>query len=474
MRISLPRRRFLTTLGAAAGLGAAGALGASPAHAAPAASTSQQSQRWRRLAADVREETRWAWRNYVELALGHDQIKPVSGTYEEFFVPGQPVGLSAVEALDTLWLMELDDELEQGLSWVRANLSFDIDASFQVFETNIRMLGGLLSAYHCVGEPRLLELATDLGDRLLTAFTSSPVGLPYRYVNLRTGEVTDPNTNLAEIGTYITEFGALSQWTGDTRYVDAAKRAMRGAYEARSDLDLMPHDIHAETGEWRNRVATVGPPADSFYEYLYDGWKLLGDDDLRTWYDTLIAGIKAHQVEEHEGRLWFPQVDAFTGEITGRSQSELASFFSGLLAEGGDVALGARYHDSWNAVQDKFGVLPEAIDYTTLSAESKGNQLRPEFADGAFSLWLATGDEVYRQRAARHFELMVETSKVAHGYTIISDVTTTPVARGDACPGYWWSEQLKYYYLTFSDAPRLDYADHYLSTEGNLFKGARR
>ena len=39
-------------------------------------------------------------------------------------------------------------------------------------------------------------------------------------------------------------------------------------------------------------------------------------------------------------------------------------------------------------MQDRYGVLPEGIDYTTLAATSKGNQLRPEFADAAFSLWL--------------------------------------------------------------------------------------
>src|ERR1700733_7074053 len=35
---------------------------------------------WHKLALDVRGEMAWAWRNYVERAFGHDQIKPVSGT----------------------------------------------------------------------------------------------------------------------------------------------------------------------------------------------------------------------------------------------------------------------------------------------------------------------------------------------------------------------------------------------------------
>jgi len=467
MRTSLHRRRFLGLLGAAAGLGATGVISAPDALAAPAPS-------WRSVADDVRRETRWAWRNYVAKAFGHDQIKPVSGGFEEFFAPGHPVGLTIVEALDTLWLMELDSELEQGLDWVRQNLRFEIDAPFQVFETNIRMLGGLLSGYHCTRDARLLELAADLGDRLLPAFTKSPSGVPYRFVNLLTGAVSQPETNLAETGTYITEFGALSKWTGERKYVDAAKRAFQVTFDNRSPLDLLPFAVHAETGEWLNTTATVGPPADSYYEYLWDGWKLLGDRDLKSWYDTLVGGILAHQSEVVDGRLWFAQVDAFTGEIVSREQSELGSFFAGLLAESGRVREGRRYHDSWNVVQDRYGVLPEGIDYSTLAATSEGNQLRPEFADAAFNLWLVTRDELYKRRAKKHYDLMKRTSKVRFGYTILTDVTTNPVVRGDFCPGYWWSEQLKYYYLMFGSAKRFDYRDHYLSTEGNLLKGARR
>jgi mannosyl-oligosaccharide alpha-1,2-mannosidase len=457
------RRRLLTLLGAS-GL----VLAARPANAAPSI------QAWPDVAEDVRNEVRFAWRNYVARAFGHDQIKPVSGGFEEFFVPGRPMGLTIVEALDTLWLMELDTELEQGLAWVRANLNFNVNASFQVFETNIRMLGGLLSAYHCVGERRLLDLAVDLANRLLPAFTKSPTGIPYRFVNLRTAAVSGPDTNLAETGTYIAEFGFLSELTGDRRYYNAAKRALRAAFDRRTSLNLLPFAIHAETGQFLNRTATIGPPADSFYEYLLDGWLLFRDADLKSWYDTLTAAIVRNQAETVGGRLWFAQVDAFTGAKTSRTQSELAAFYAGLLAQGGDLARGRAYHTSWNAVQDRYRVLPEGINYTTLAATSVGNALRPEFADSAFMLWLITRDELYRNRANTHYQNMKATSRVRFGYTVLTDVTTNPVSRGDFCPGYWWSEQLKYYWLIFGDARRFDYTNNYLSTEGNIFRGARR
>jgi mannosyl-oligosaccharide alpha-1,2-mannosidase len=45
--------------------------------------------------------------------------------------------------------------------------------------------------------------------------------------------------------------------------------------------------------------------------------------------------------------------------------------------------------------------------------------------------------------------------------------------QGDLCPGYWWSEQMKYYWLLFSDTDRFDYKNNYLSTEGNVFAGLK-
>jgi mannosidase alpha-like ER degradation enhancer 1 len=70
-----------------------------------------------------------------------------------------------------------------------AQLSFDLDVRVNVFEANIRLLGGLLSAHMLAQSPTLgprlmprgyggglLDLAADLGRRLLPAFAASPTG----------------------------------------------------------------------------------------------------------------------------------------------------------------------------------------------------------------------------------------------------------------------------------------------------------
>lgn len=465
--VRLPRRRFLQLLGGTAAAAALGCEVPGSAWAAPPPTTAYAS--W---GADARREMRQAWAFYVQFAFGHDQIRPASGGFTEFFVPGHPVGLTIVEALDTLYVMGLDDELQQGVGWIEQNLpDFDIDASFQVFETNIRMVGGLLSGYHATGNGTLLDLARDLAERLLPAFTSSPTGIPYRFVNLRTGAVTGNITFPAEIGTYIAEFGDLSGLVGDRKYYDTAKAAVKATYDRRSDIDLLADNIDVESGKWKSRRATVGPPSDSFYEYLFDGFDLFGDQDLKTWYDVLTAAILEHQSDASTANLWFQNVDFRTGKPLDTRQSELASFYAGLLGQSGHAADARAYHDSWKLVHDRYPLLPEGIDYTTLAATSRGNQLRPEYVDSAFTLWLIDRNDLWRQRGLEHYQRMKQYNRVRYGYTIATDVTTTPPALGDFCPGYWWSEQMKYYYLLFANSDRFDYAHNYLSTEGNVLRG---
>jgi len=456
----------LTRRSALASLGAAGlcvpALAAAP------------SEDWKALAADVRSEFQWAWRGYVAKAWGKDEINPVSGTSRSFFIEGHDLGLSLVEALDTLWIMGLDAEFQAGVDWVATSLDFDVDGEAQVFETNIRLVGGLISAHLACGDPVLLAKAKDLADRLLKAFEASPHGLPWRYVNLKTGAVRDPETNLAEIGTYITEFGVLSQLTGDPRYFDIAKRAMKHALDRRSKIGLMAANIDARTGEYISRAASIDVYADSFYEYLWDAWELFGDQDCKRWARECVDAQLVHQAKRYDGRLWFPMVDYETGVVLNTAQSELAAYYAGLLGQVGHKKEGDDYLASFTEMQATFGVIPESIDVTTRQPRRKHTGLRPEYPDACLNLWLLDRDERYRQLAALHYREMKATSRAAFGYTALKDITTRPMTQGDNCPGYWWSEQMKYYYLLFSDTPRIDYGRLQLSTEANVLRGFRK
>src|SRR3954447_23915114 len=318
---------------------------------AAAAQPTSRSAHWRALGEDAREQMRWAWGHYRARAWGKDQIKPLSGGLESFPLKDYHLGLTLIEALDTLWVMELDAEFHEGVEWIKANLDFDVDGEVSVFETSIRLVGGLLSAYHACGDPVLLEKARDLADRLLPSFAASPIGIPHRYINLRTGALRGQETNPAETGTFLPEFGFLSRATGDDRYRAAAKRALVSMFERRSRIGLLADSIDCMTGEWKSRRATIGPPSDSYYEYLWDGWDLLGDRECLAMYRACTAAILKHQPQTTAGNLWFVDVDFETGKRINWDQDELASFYGGLLAQGGNVREGAAYTRSWADVQ---------------------------------------------------------------------------------------------------------------------------
>lgn len=462
------RRRFL------GGIGAAGfAAGALPELTkAASAATPPEMPAAQSVADDVRSEFLHAWRAYRRIAWGHDELKPVSAQPHEFFVPGRSFGLSIVEALDTLYVMGLDDELAAGVDWLRSNLDFDVDGEVEVFEATIRMVGGLLAGHLATGSSFLLDRARDLADRLLVAFTKSPTGVPYRFVNLRTGAVRAPVTNLAEAGTSILEFGTLSRLTGDAKYVGVSKKAYRAVLAMRSPLDLLATHLDVETGKWTDTISVApNPPADSFYEYLWGGWALVGDRECRDWYRLLTAAILKYQAERSGGLLWFRQVDYRTGAPASHVQSELACFYAELVAQGGDRTVGEAYYDSWTRVLEKYPLPPEEIDYTTFDATDPGYELRPEYANSAFDLWLLTRDDRYRTTAYAHFLQMKRCCRVENGYTVLTDVRPAPPLQGDLTPGYWFAENMKYLYLVFASSPRFDYGRNYLSTEGKILRG---
>ena len=167
-------------------------VGSSSALLAPAAlSARMTTPGWRALGEDVRREMRWAWSQYREHAWGRDQIRPISGGSESFPLKNHHLGLTIVEALDTLWVMGLDEEFHDGVEWVKQNLDFDVDGEVSVFETSIRLVGGLLSGWYASGDAVLLAKARDCANRLLPSFDASPIGIPHRFINLKTGLFVD-------------------------------------------------------------------------------------------------------------------------------------------------------------------------------------------------------------------------------------------------------------------------------------------
>src|SRR6185312_15483758 len=237
-------------------------------------SKNQQLAKDQQLAQEVRAEFLHAWNGYKKFAWGHDDLKPLSKTHHDWYA--EPLLMTPVDALDTMILMGMTDEADRTREYIIKNLSFDKDISVQNFEITIRLLGGLLSSYQLTGDKRLLALAEDLGKRLLPVF-DSPTGLPYRYVNLRTGKVRGEVSNPAETGTLLIEFGTLGRLTHKPVFYDKAKRALVETYKRRSDIGLVGTWFNVETGKWTNTDSHISGAIDSYYEYLLKCWLLFDD-----------------------------------------------------------------------------------------------------------------------------------------------------------------------------------------------------
>src|ERR1044072_5958638 len=104
--------------------------------AAPLAARAAPRRDWAALGADVKAEMAWAWDQYREHAWGKDEIKPVSGGNSSFPIKKGPhLGLSIVEALDTLWLMGVGRRVEGGGHGGKGHLHFHVDREVSLFET---------------------------------------------------------------------------------------------------------------------------------------------------------------------------------------------------------------------------------------------------------------------------------------------------------------------------------------------------
>jgi len=419
----------------------------------------------REVATRVRTEFLRAWTNYEKYAWGHDALKPLSKTPQDWY--GQSLLMTPVDALDTLILMKLDDEAAKAKEVIVKNLSFDRDIYVKNFEITIRLLGGLLSSYQLTNDKRLLDLADDLGNRLLPIY-NSPTGLPYVYVNLKTGQVRDSKTNPAETGTLLLEFGTLSKLTGKPVYYEKAKRALVETFKRRSSIGLVGSTINAETGAWMDADSHVSGGIDSYYEYLWKCWLLFGDKDCHEMWQASIPAINKYLADEVRGELWYGHADMNTGRRTASQYGALDAFLPALLASSGDVARARRLQDSSFKMWNMHGIEPEIIDYKTMQIVHNEYHLRPEIVESTYYLYHFTRDPQYRKMGEKIFEDFVKYCRVDAGYAALKDVVTKE--KRDEMESFVLAETFKYFYLVVAPPNTLDFDKVVFNTEAHPLK----
>ena len=429
---------------------------------------SRQETNAQTLAARVRTEFLHAWNNYERYAWGHDALRPLSKTAHDWY--GQSLLMTPVDALDTLVLMHLDAEAMRTRSLIVSDLSFDRDIYVKNFEVTIRLLGGLLSSYQLTSDKRLLSLAEDLGNRLLPVF-NSPTGMPYVYVNLRTGQTRGAVTNPAETGTLLLEFGTLSKLTGRPVFYDKAKRALVETFKRRSQLGLVGQSINVETGAWTNTDSHISGGIDSYYEYLWKCWLLFGDKDCRDMWKASIPAVNKYLADETGSGLWYGHADMQTGKRTETTYGALDAFFPGLLAFSGDLARARRLQGSSFKMWNLHGIEPEILDYKTMHVVAGNYHLRPEIIESTYYLYHYTGDPEYRQKGKKMFDDFVRYCRTESGYAALADVTNKQQL--DEMESFVLAETFKYFYLLFAPPGTLEFDKVIFNTEAHPLRRMR-
>ncbi|KAK9766988.1 hypothetical protein K7432_003505 [Basidiobolus ranarum] len=377
----------------------------------------------------IQEAFLHAWNGYKLHAFGHDELTPVTNSSTDKF---NGWGATIVDALDTLWIMGLTEEFDLAKEHV-ATLDFSDSEDVNFFETTIRYLGGLLSAYELSEDPLFLEKANELGTLLIVAF-DSPTGIPYNFIDFKSGKLRNSKWSnecsiLAEIGSVQLEYRRLSELTGNPTFHKKAQEVINILDKSvTSYRGLYPILIHPEDGLFRPSRVSFGAMGDSFYEYLIKQYILSGeaDDQYRRMYTQSIDNLKKYMVSTTDRRT-------FVGELDTRSKNlftvmdHLACFIPGMLALGsrtlnrpGDLTLAkslaetcySAYHISPSGVApEKISWVPEPSDryYRLLEPKTRAQAkehglyfevsyylLRPETVESLFVLYRVTGDRKYQ------------------------------------------------------------------------------
>eukprot|EP01114_Cavostelium_apophysatum_P012725 TRINITY_DN2912_c0_g2_i1.p1 TRINITY_DN2912_c0_g2~~TRINITY_DN2912_c0_g2_i1.p1 ORF type:complete len:500 (-),score=68.83 TRINITY_DN2912_c0_g2_i1:303-1802(-) len=396
-----------------------------------------------------------AYENYIQHAFPLDELKPLScigadtlGSYS----------LTLVDTLDMLFMIGNQSEFEKQVQWVGKHVSFERDVNVSVFETNIRVLGGLLSA-HLLAEKSmkerydgsLLTKAVDVGDRLLKAFDTA-TGIPFGAVNLMYGVplFETPVVSTASAGTFSLEFGVLSRLTGDRKYEAAAKKAVKSLWSKRSPLGLVGNHINNTNGAWTVRDAGIGTGIDSFYEYLLKAGLLFNDGEYFAIFQ------KAYEAAMHhlKSGSWFVEVDMNNGNIVWAIFNSLQAFWPGLQVMYGDIQEAVETLHAFHGVWRRYGFIPEGFNLmeNQVHPGQESYPLRPELAESIYYMYKATEDSKWLSLAEDIVWSLDTITRVPCGFAAVENVETH--ALRDHMESFFLSETLKYLYLTFAEASK--------------------
>ena len=423
-----------------------------------------------------------AWNSYIKYALGYDFLNPLMQAGENL----HGFAYTVFDSLDSLLLMGLNDEYNFAVKWINESLEFDGKVSF--FETVIRCLGGLLSAYEMTNDSFLLKTAKKLGDRLTLAFNTT-TKLPRVLVNLKDGSLEDHSwalgaTLLADAGSCQIEFLALTHHTGDPKYFELSMTALK----AIALLGPIPPTlINYEYIFPLSHQYSLDSMSDSYFEYLLK-MKLYAPKNMTLpgeFKKAIVAAIKrlgSTSVDEKYIYLGSAFSNFFSNEVT-----HLSYFLPGtLLLAAKEEKDPEDYSLYYNLAMD---LLSSNIQFYSMTKTHLGYEafkfmpyepilevtddsykLRPEYVESLFYWWRIAHDIRAKRLAWDTFESIMKYCFVNEGFTSINRLNSKFVIYNGIQDSYFLSETLKYLYLIFSDDNVFSIDDYVFNTQAHPFK----
>lgn len=428
----------------------------------------------------VREVFVKDWKSYREFAWMQDALNPISGTPKDQFAGW---AATLVDSLDTLWMMGLKKEFDEAVAAV-ATIDFGNSTTYRInmFETNIRYLGGLLSAYDLSNRQVLLDKAIELGDLLYAGYNTKSL-LPVDFIDFadaQKGEELSIEMSVvsASPGSLSLEMTRLAQVTGNDKYYDVVDRLMKAFAKSQNETKLpglWPMWVSIRDQDFiSRREFTLAGNADSLYEYLPKMYALLGG--LEPMYESMtrdyVNAARKHMffrpmLPNEEDILISGNVEVqYDGTSKLDPESEhLACFIGGSVALAGKLLERPDYVETGDKLAKgcafayksfASGIMPERFnmipcaeatgrckwDETVWTAEALARYefrehlpkgfttakdprylLRPEAIESVFLLYRMTGDAKYQDIAWDMFTSIERASRVAHGHATVLDVT---------------------------------------------------
>jgi len=473
----------------------------------------------------IKEMMQFAWEKYAANGLDHDARRPVTGDTDDRW--GHHA-ISLIDSLSTLYIMGLKDEFHRGVHHLRVNLPTLLENNRErqsVFETIIRSLGGLLGAHSlCVeDEPEvaahLLNLAQGVADRLMPAFENRLVPCPS--IELATGHTSGCGGSLvlAEVGSFGMEFRYLSHHTKDSKYKEAADRAMfaltnssnRGLISNNVDLIIHDSDSHdskktnlrmqQRVSDARDGKYSLSAMGDSYYEYLLKMYLLSckSEEDTALLQKFRMSMKEAqhmliHDVQSNDG---FPQKMAMVSAADQKGQQQHLGCFAGGMFTLGHYALKddvasktsseqqsvpAVELESWKETGQKIstfcaesyarspsGIGPEIFN-EDFSPSDDRFLLRPETAESIYYMLHFTGDESWRDRSWRIAKALNKHARSKYGFSSLDGVSSHSPLKLDDEESFFFAELLKYLYLAHTTKAEFDPTVFILTTEAHPLK----